>query len=551
MRPELSAALIAAGNSTVLSILFKVTVTTTLGLTAAALARRSRAAVRHVLLAATFGLLLIVPAVSLIAPPFRIAMTVAAGKDGVLSATTEQTAGVGAAVQSKPSGSASSSRPGLVSIPNLLLAAWLVGTVLFVLPVAVGLRQMRALRRAATAWPEGQEIVDRLASSAHVCRRVNVFTHGALAGPITSGAVHPFILLPDEARDWESDDLERAVVHELEHVRRCDWVSQCAARTICAFYWFHPLVWMARRRLGLEAERACDDAVLQRSEATAYADQLVAIAKRLSKRAKLPLPAMANRADLAKRVGAVLDSRQRRGPLGVFGTAAACAVAVLLAVTLSPLRLVAAEQSATASGPEETVRTFQMSTDLVMVDVNVTESDGQAVNGLTAADFAVNEDGRPRTIRIFESQGTPGQYLLGYYTPNLNRDGNFRQIQVIMQRLSGLRLDYRMGYYGPGPGSQQAGGSSAATGTGPMVLHKVDPEYSEEARKAKYQGTVVVDAEVDATGRVRSANVRRSLGLGLDEKVIEAVRQWKFRPAMQDGQAVASTAEVVAHFHLL
>jgi hypothetical protein len=57
----------------------------------------------------------------------------------------------------------------------------------------------------------------------------------------------------------------------------------------------------------VEAERACDDAVLGQSEATAYADQLVGLARQMSSSAKAPFLAMASRADLSTRVGAVLD----------------------------------------------------------------------------------------------------------------------------------------------------------------------------------------------------------------------------------------------------
>jgi uncharacterized protein (TIGR03435 family) len=118
-------------------------------------------------------------------------------------------------------------------------------------------------------------------------------------------------------------------------------------------YWFHPLVWIAWRQLALEAERSCDDAVLGRSEATAYADQLVGLARRLSLASKMPpakspLLAMANRTDLATRVGAVLDNRQRRGRAGAFPVALACAAAVVLVTAMSPLRMVARPQSSTA-----------------------------------------------------------------------------------------------------------------------------------------------------------------------------------------------------------
>src|SRR5207253_4115481 len=127
----------------------------------------------------------------------------------------------------------------------------------------------------------------------------------------------------------------------LEHVRRGDWVSQCLARIVSACYWFHPIVWVAWRQLSLEAERACDDAVLRCSEATAYADQLVVLAKRLSVASNQPQLAMANRRDLATRIVAVLDHRQQRGRAGSLWVGLAITAAVVIVATVSPLRIVA------------------------------------------------------------------------------------------------------------------------------------------------------------------------------------------------------------------
>ena len=73
----------------------------------------------------------------------------------------------------------------------------------------------------------------------------------------------------------------------------------------------------------------------------------------------------------------------------------------------------------------------------------------------------------------------------------------------------------------------------------PRPLATPDPEYTEEARRAKYQGTCVLGLIVDADGKPRDIRVARSLGMGLDQKAIEAVRQWRFSPALKDGQAVA------------
>ncbi len=110
---------------------------------------------------------------------------------------------------------------------------------------------------------------------------------------------------------------------------------------------------------------------------------------------------------------------------------------------------------------------------------------------------------------------------------------------------------------GPGPGSGSNGGISGGvyrTGLGvtaPALLYKVEPEYSEEARQAKYQGVVVLRVVVDPAGRVQNPQVIRSLGLGLDEKAIEAVSKWKFRPGFKDGRPVPVIAEIEVSFRLL
>ncbi len=83
------------------------------------------------------------------------------------------------------------------------------------------------------------------------------------------------------------------------------------------------------------------------------------------------------------------------------------------------------------------------------------------------------------------------------------------------------------------------------------MIYKKEPEYSEEARKAKYQGIVTLYVEVDALGRAVNIRVLHSLGLGLDEKAIEAVRQWKFAPGKKDGKPVTVAASIEVNFRLL
>ncbi|MBI2685807.1 MAG: energy transducer TonB [Acidobacteria bacterium] len=107
--------------------------------------------------------------------------------------------------------------------------------------------------------------------------------------------------------------------------------------------------------------------------------------------------------------------------------------------------------------------------------------------------------------------------------------------------------------FGPGSGGGTGGGAYRIGGgvSAPAVLAKVEPEYSEEARKAKFQGTVMLYIEVDENGKPKNLRVVRPLGLGLDEKAIEAVSRWKFRPGFKDGKAVTVAATVEVNFRLL
>ena len=107
--------------------------------------------------------------------------------------------------------------------------------------------------------------------------------------------------------------------------------------------------------------------------------------------------------------------------------------------------------------------------------------------------------------------------------------------------------------YGPGHGHGMGGGAYRIGGdvSAPVLVTKVEPEYSEEARKAKYSGTVLLSIVVDANGMPRDIHVVRPLGLGLDEKAIEAVSKWRFRPGMKGGRAVATQAQVEVNFRLL
>ena len=84
----------------------------------------------------------------------------------------------------------------------------------------------------------------------------------------------------------------------------------------------------------------------------------------------------------------------------------------------------------------------------------------------------------------------------------------------------------------------------------PVVLRQFQPEYSEEAREARLEGVVKLEIIIHEDGSLQVLRVLGSLGLGLDEKAIEALEQWKFRPGMRNGEPVAVPMDIEVTFNL-
>jgi periplasmic protein TonB len=101
------------------------------------------------------------------------------------------------------------------------------------------------------------------------------------------------------------------------------------------------------------------------------------------------------------------------------------------------------------------------------------------------------------------------------------------------------------------PAQQQ--GSAVTVGSGisaPVPIKSPDPNYSSKAQKAKLEGVVVVSIVVDTDGLPKNIKITRSLGMGLDEEAIKAVKKWRFKPAIKDGKPVAVQVNVEVNFRL-
>ena len=105
---------------------------------------------------------------------------------------------------------------------------------------------------------------------------------------------------------------------------------------------------------------------------------------------------------------------------------------------------------------------------------------------------------------------------------------------------------------GPGSGGGYGGGLRRIGGgvSSPVVIYQVEPEFSEEARKAKFMGIVTVNLIVDTKGMPQNVHVLRGVGMGLDQKAVEAVRQYRFKPAMAEGKPVPVELNVQVDFQI-
>jgi beta-lactamase regulating signal transducer with metallopeptidase domain len=337
-------------QATELSLLAKATLLLIAALATTRLSRQARASVRHLVIASCFAALIALPVLLTVAPALTVDVPVS-------SVTIAPSALVlpPPSSQAPVSTATEVSRRSLagVAVGDVLRVIWLAGTIIFLIPVGMVLWKLSTIRRTGLPVAWHREALASLAASRGVKGTVELVEHEAVPGPMTFGISRPVIVLPIDAREWDEAELRRALVHELEHIQRGDWLMQMIARVVAACYWFHPLVWMAWRRLCLEAERSCDDAVVMSEERTDYAEQLVTLAQRMSAMPVQPLLGMANRSDLSTRVTAVLDDRLRRGRAGLAVAAGTLAAATIVVAAVAPVRAVAVETEAVVAADND------------------------------------------------------------------------------------------------------------------------------------------------------------------------------------------------------
>jgi beta-lactamase regulating signal transducer with metallopeptidase domain len=323
--------------------------------------RRASAGARHLVWLVALGALIVLPAVAAWGP-LTLRMLPQASERITVSSQAILDDAAAVTVTPAPATDLAAASPGRASAPapridtaTLLVALWAFVALALLVRLAVGAWWVRRIVRGAREldaadWRQPlYDIADRLglddAPRLYRSERVKI--------PFASGFSRVVIVLPAACDGWSAERRVAVLMHELAHVARRDLIGHTVSRLVCALYWFHPLVWVAARRLRSECERACDDLALGLgARPSDYAEHLLDIVAQFRGHATPAVAiAMANPNEFEGRMLAILDPRiRRRGPsraqtVWLAGSFAALALAVG-AVSLAP------RVAATTAGPE-------------------------------------------------------------------------------------------------------------------------------------------------------------------------------------------------------
>jgi beta-lactamase regulating signal transducer with metallopeptidase domain len=343
------------------------------------------AALRHLVWVAALGGILLLPALAAVVPPLRVPTL--ASTEGPSAATMPRARSLpasevvtaplgptprvwtstmtvrGATEPTMPAPVLAPARvyrgpqptPNAAPLPWLaiLVGLWALGAIAMLARLSLARVRVSGWRRTASLVtdPTWLSLSREIARRLGVSREVVLLESDRGCAPMTWGVIYPVVLLPAGASVWPSDRRAVVLAHEIAHIRRHDALTQLGAQAVLSLLWFHPLVWLAVRRMRVERERACDDLVLAMgARASDYARDLLAIAQTLDGRElAVAALAMARRSDLEGRLLAILEPRTSRGDVSRARLAAVTVGVLALAAPLAAMR------SAPAARPRASV----------------------------------------------------------------------------------------------------------------------------------------------------------------------------------------------------
>lgn len=305
------------------------------------LLRRQSAAVRHFVLTAAFVCAALVPAMSAVAPTWRVAVPaswLSADVSSPLTITSspqpQSSSDTGATPASAPARGLS------VTSLQVVAAVWITGAACGLGTVLLGMWRIRRLSVRARVLTHGRwrDQADDIEREYGIQPQVRLMQSDHPTMLVTWGTIRPRILLPFAADRWADDRIRIVLCHELGHIRRRDWPILITANAMRWVYWFNPLAWIAYRALRQESEHACDDLVLDSGvKAADYATHLLAVAREAARQRHIwsPASAIAHPSTLEGRVRAMLNDRLNRTPLTLAGRLTAVSIAAAATLVIA------------------------------------------------------------------------------------------------------------------------------------------------------------------------------------------------------------------------
>jgi beta-lactamase regulating signal transducer with metallopeptidase domain len=246
---------------------------------------------------------------------------------------------------------------GTTSITKTLLILWIVGIAICWLR---SIWQHVLLRRLLNCCvrlddPEWIELLTKCSLSLSLRQEVSLLRHKSAHSPVSTGAWHPVVILPEDAESWDVDRRRLVLLHELAHVARRDVLTQTLAGLACGLYWFNPLCWFGLFQMRRFREMACDDLVLScGQQPSGYADVLLAIARSYRHQSYSTAVGMAHSTNVESRIMAILDKTRRHASLSRTAARRLLASAAALVCLVGSAQLRSqAEPSARATEQEE------------------------------------------------------------------------------------------------------------------------------------------------------------------------------------------------------
>jgi len=457
------------------------------------------------------------------------------------------------------------------------LAVWGTGTLIAVLLLVAQLRRLRLIASSS------QNITDlrlcRLSEEARLAIglrvRPTLLQSARVAIPFTWG-LRPRVLLPASALTWSDQRIRAVLLHEMAHVRRHDWAVHMLAEGVCAVYWFHPLVWLARRQLRSEGERAADDVVLGLGiDAGDYAAYLVDVIRQARLAAPMSTVAMARSSELAIRMASLLGFARNRCAVSRAKVGAAVVLTSLAAVPLGAIatpgvaarievrtvRLPAALNATAASPPgtfQTAVRSIRVTApysgpagvippeivEYTTPPLYSDEARQRGIEGIVVAHATVSPDGRVEQARVIRGLGYGlDQNALVALRQWRFRAGSRNGVALSVNALVDIEFSLRQETL------NELIANDMATQVGPGVTPPRAVLIVQPPPTPSGASTVVLDVVLLEDGRPKIVRILQSMNPELDETAVRTFEQWRFTPALKDGVPVKVRITAQVNFH--